>query len=603
MRFLATLSLLFLSVLSVAQPSVIQGRQQYSGAAFGSTTTAFLQATTRQTDLEIANATVDRARSYSCWVRFSNIRYNNQRVFNISNADNAIQQLNFFLIAQDNQTVGTNSKARFVVYTDNSNFMYIQSSAEILKNRYYHFAITYTGSEANTGLKLYINGVEDVSATRLTTGTYTGGINHADLRFKVGHQIDLSTMGGNIRDLAIWNRVLTSGEITQLFNSGVPRLNSAATFYSDIVADWPLQVNGSSPQNVNYILASTGVTYAANFLSFSTTDAPLSFRRTEIGNTRYVAFPALVRLNSTTARVYVRSGTTHLANGKIISQDINYVTGVASAPADRIVDATYDLRGGSAGIDDNGDIHVFSSRYNTGTDTFVDARHYVSTDGGNTFDAGEVFANSRPRFNFYGKVVAGFSAGEFFVPFFEHTSSTTFTVSVFKTTDNWATHSKIQVYDGTGFSIAEPAILNVGNNTLLMLCRQNNSPYGIYQLQSTDGGNTWSAPALTNLASALATGSNCDVSIAANGKLVVSLMDRSDDYAYVSKDNLITTILSDPLAWNTPGAILRSYTTDSLNILGYLCSLNVGNGNILVVGSLEFSSNRADLYFGIGSPY
>lgn len=596
---------------------VTQNRKYYSGMAIGDlssiTTASYARTSTRQTDLEIASAGVDRARSWSCWVRWSNIRTNSQRVYNVTNTDNTQLQYALFLISSDNQTVANNARLRFSTFTNLSNVMEIQSSPVTLRNRYYHIVVTYTGSEVNTGLVIYVNGVVDPAPVRTTTGTYTGGLNNSTLRFKIGHETDAAAMIGDVAHMAIWNRVLTSGEVSELYNNGIVRANASSSFYADIVSDWPLTTNGNSLTNSNYNLTETsgsGISYVNHAFPFRVQDQALSFKRATVGNTRYMAFGNLLRKDATTVSWFGYSGTAHpgTADARIDRIDFDLTTFTASAPVTGVIDdGTYSMSGVSCGIDDNGHIHVFAARYNIGGAAFVDARHYKSTDGGATFDSGEVFATTRPRFEFYGRMIAGFAAGEFFVPFYEHTSAVTWTISVFKTTDNWATHSKIQVYDGTAPTIGESAIVNLGNvsgnNTLMILARQNGANYGIYRILSTDGGATWGSPSLTNLASTSASGSNCEICVTDNGKVAVFYMDRVDDYAYISKDNTIADIVASPTAFKTGRLVLRSYSADVTNILGYQGILNIGNGNVLAVTSLEFSTSRADLYFGMGSVY
>lgn len=568
--------------------------------------TDYLIVNSRQVDLEPSVAGVDRARSYTFWVRFSNLSVGiSPRVFTLSDNLNAAQQVNCFLISQDNQSATTNQKLRFIIFTDNTNYIYIQSENIVLKNRWIHVAITYTGSEANTGLNMYLNGTLEASPTRFTNGTYTGARNNAAIRFKIGHEIATAGFIGNVARMGVWNKALSGTEVTEMYNQGRMIDNADLSFYADIVADWPLKTNANCLNDATFNFSESGTPqYIAR--EFSPSSQMISFKRVEPGNTRYVSFGGLIRASADVVSWYGRSGTTHLANGKIVRIDFTLSTFSASAPVDVITDGTYDLRGGSVGIDDNGHIHVFSSRRDSGSDTFIDTGKYTSTDGGDTFSAIDAFATVETRYNFYGQHTRGFASGEFFVPFFEH-DGTNFLVSLFKTTDNWATHSKITVYSGTT-QLGEAALLNVGNNTMIIHMRRINSPYGILQSVSTDGGNTWSAPALTNLVSALATGSNDEMILGDNGKLYAVCMDRSAPYLLLSRDNKVADVIADPTAYITSTGfhyrLNESYESDTLEILGYPNVINIGGGNVLVTWSAEMgpaTATRADLFFGMGS--
>lgn len=590
---------------------VTQNRKYYNGLAIGLTNHngSYMRVSARQTALECAAAGVDRTTSWSCWLRFSNIRNNNQRVFNVSNADSSNNQYAFFLIGTDNTNATNNGKARFTLFTNNSNVIEIQTSLVFNKNRNYHIVITYTGSEASSGLKIYINGVEDASAVKTTTGTYTGGNNQADLRFKIGHETSAASMLGDVRELTIWDEALTSTEVTELYNNGIVKEASLMSFYaSKIISYWPLKTDNTSIQNSAFNLSvdssgadPLGVQYGR--FSFNVNDIGLSFKRVSPTSTRYLSFGNVVRKNASTVSWFGFSGTAHpgTSDAYTVRIDLDIDNFTAGSPVIIIDDATYSMSGIAGGKDSNGDIHLFGARYNIGGAVFVDARYYKSTDNGDTFVFQRAFSTSRPRFEFYGQMVPGFAAGEYFVPFFEHTSATTWTVSVFKTTDYWATETKIQVFDGTSPKLGEACIWNCGNNRLLMLSRQEGDTHGIWQVTSSDGGATWSTPVRTNLTATTSAAANAELCQTDNGKLCAIFMDRALDLCYTSKDNNIDTVFNDPTAWRTPVYRLLSYSADSTGILGYPNIINIGNGNVLAICGFELSASRADLVWGIGS--
>jgi hypothetical protein len=91
-------------------------------------------------------------------------------------------------------------------------------------NSWYHIVVTYNGNKSSSGIEVYMDGVKiapafghsDPSASGLT-GTYTKNL------LALGGVADGSTgwnFNGNIDEFAIWNRTLTSDEVSQLYNDG-----------------------------------------------------------------------------------------------------------------------------------------------------------------------------------------------------------------------------------------------------------------------------------------------------------------------------------------------------------------------------------------------
>ncbi|HYG02052.1 MAG TPA: sialidase family protein, partial [Chryseosolibacter sp.] len=216
---------------------------------------------------------------------------------------------------------------------------------------------------------------------------------------------------------------------------------------------------------------------------------------------------------------------------------------------------------------------------------------------GESFDAMTTMTTEYSRYEFYEKVIAGFSAGEYFASFFEHDGAGTYRFSVFKTTDNWATVSKIQVFEDDTIRLAEAALVKLPN-TLLAIARDQGASGGLWQTYSTDGGDTWSSPQKTNLvAEGVANASMC---LNDNGKIDILYVSREFHEIYLSTDNDPATVLADETAWNEGTLINNAYATDGLGILGYPSILNAGGNYRAMMFSTEFSTTRADLFVGYG---
>ena len=88
-------------------------------------------------------------------------------------------------------------------------------------NTFYHLAFTYDGSGSETGLKIYVNGVDETTTTS-QTGTYTGMVNS---NFDTAIGVRGDTLSGlnsvsKIDELHVWkNRELSSGEVLEIYNT------------------------------------------------------------------------------------------------------------------------------------------------------------------------------------------------------------------------------------------------------------------------------------------------------------------------------------------------------------------------------------------------
>lgn len=122
-------------------------------------------------------------------------------------------------------TIGTgagNVKPQFALLHSNAAAaLSIVSSVTYSLNTWTFIAATYSGSEANTGLKIFVNGVEDASPTRSTSGTYTG-MSNTTKRVLVGTRADsgsVEVFTGNADDIRIYNRELTAAEVAAIYSS------------------------------------------------------------------------------------------------------------------------------------------------------------------------------------------------------------------------------------------------------------------------------------------------------------------------------------------------------------------------------------------------
>lgn len=306
-----------------------------------------------------------------------------------------------------------------------------------------------------------------------------------------------------------------------------------------------------------------------------------------------------VTVSSTKAIHCFRQGASHLGNGRVVLMDLNLVTKVWSNR--RIVYPSgvgYDVRDPRIMIV-NGSLFIF---FCTADTTNADrptlfAGYIKSTDGltGSTWAS----AVSLPLANNctvpWGKGFSGYTSGEYFHPFWSATFDNPgqiFEVGYYHTTDNGLNWTKELVYSGTAHDATESQIVKCGGTNMICVSRLENyfgNTSGIGQSVSTDGGETWSAMARTNL------GSNVLPNVVALwyhetwGKLICIYQDRSDDYLKIS----ITTpasVLSNPLGWTAPQNYQLNADTGSVS-LGYPDIEPIGDDVFLVTWGFETSGN------------
>ena len=97
-----------------------------------------------------------------------------------------------------------------------------RKDSTVLSNaQWYHVAMTYDGSKASSGIKLYVDGTR-VDDADYASGTYTAAKNtSAEVRVS-SLQVNNTYSDGLIDELSIFNTELSASDITAIYNSGVP---------------------------------------------------------------------------------------------------------------------------------------------------------------------------------------------------------------------------------------------------------------------------------------------------------------------------------------------------------------------------------------------
>lgn len=151
-------------------------------------------------------------------------------------------------------------------------FIRKRSTQTIDRNVWKHVFVTYDGSENESGLNIYIDGILSDYASN-SSGSYTGMTN-GTAPFTIGSDLangaDMSNLDGRVANVAIFNDELSASEVRELYLNGY-----VDTSHEDLVSYWPL--NGDD----NDIAGSNNGTCTDCPTYIDSIDAPIDIEPTE----------------------------------------------------------------------------------------------------------------------------------------------------------------------------------------------------------------------------------------------------------------------------------------------------------------------------------
>lgn len=111
---------------------------------------------------------------------------------------------------------------------------------------WYHICFTYAGGSNISGMKAYINGsVEPApSSGSLNAWTVTDPLTF----FNRGNTFYFS---GNLNQISVWNKELSSSEVTEVYNSGSPGDLTGHSAYANLLSWWFLNTDANFPTEVD----------------------------------------------------------------------------------------------------------------------------------------------------------------------------------------------------------------------------------------------------------------------------------------------------------------------------------------------------------------
>jgi len=198
-------------------------------------------------DFSFGNSSTDSPFSVSAWIKVGNTGIN--RIVNKVGGSDAEW---FFTTGTANRTLVLNLYSSGATTAGPNRGVAGSTSLNNYINQWVHVASSYDGRGGNTaydGMKLYLNGQLETT-TNLTAGTYIAMANGvAPLR--IGSDIYFTNyyFNGSISNVSIWNTALTSAQVTEIYNEGVPSNLNNHSAYSSLVSWWQLGSNSSFNTN------------------------------------------------------------------------------------------------------------------------------------------------------------------------------------------------------------------------------------------------------------------------------------------------------------------------------------------------------------------
>jgi hypothetical protein len=147
----------------------------------------------------------------------------------------------------------SNSYGAFNIYTINSavqimlnNNAYSVAVQNVNLNDWKNIIFVYDGSNENNSF-IYINGQQQNTSG---SGTFPSSLNLSGLKTLIGAGYNTPySFDGQISNASIWNAALTSSQVTEIYNEGVPSNLNNHSAYSNLVSWWQLGSNSSFNTN------------------------------------------------------------------------------------------------------------------------------------------------------------------------------------------------------------------------------------------------------------------------------------------------------------------------------------------------------------------
>ena len=221
--------------------------------------------------------------SISAWVHVGDISSDSGVIISRRNRDGTAPQLGEWIVEH------VNGKLKAYLYADHdyngqagfvtSNRLIFESSVANLSSATWHFiTVTYDGSENTSGLKVYKDGTEITTGKTVTKTNYSGMPNYNIVTTIGGTDTPTTnTFDDFIADVAVFNKELSSVEVTEAYNGGKVKDLTTFSAYNNIISWWKMgdDVDAVGSNNIrDYKGSNHGTLVGASIIDYSNTDLP-----------------------------------------------------------------------------------------------------------------------------------------------------------------------------------------------------------------------------------------------------------------------------------------------------------------------------------------
>ena len=199
--------------------------------------------------LSFGNGSSDSPFSITAWIK-PDASTGGFRIVSKSDASNAE-----YLFSTD----GSGNLRVWICDSTFSNAIGQKSTGGLTADTWQHVAMTYSGSGASSGIKLYINN-SAVSLTNSSAGSYTAMENHS-MAVDIGRFVSsggTSYADGHMDDVAIIGKELSAGEVSSIYNSNIYPTETVSLYRFEGNANDSVGSNNGTGQN-SVVLNSTDV--------------------------------------------------------------------------------------------------------------------------------------------------------------------------------------------------------------------------------------------------------------------------------------------------------------------------------------------------------
>jgi hypothetical protein len=138
----------------------------------------------------------------------------------------------------------TSNFVMFYLFDPNNNAFNVESNIRVDDGKWHHLTAVY---EAGNSVKIYIDG--SLNNTNSTSIPSSIANKNADIILGEAHTSGYYEFGGSISNCSIWNTALTSAQVSEIYNEGVPSNLNNHSAYSNLVSWWQLGSNSSFNTN------------------------------------------------------------------------------------------------------------------------------------------------------------------------------------------------------------------------------------------------------------------------------------------------------------------------------------------------------------------